>query len=114
MGTYQERKAAMDTSKLNETGAEVKSRVRSAIGGAGEYVDNATTTMGRGMESAASAIAERVDTAADGMARAGRYLQQSDARAMGRDLTDWVREHPAVSLGVGFGLGLLLGRALSR
>ena len=104
----------MDENKLSEAGSEMKSKVRSAVGTAGEYVDTATTTVGRGMESAAGAIAQRVDNAADGVARAGRYLQYSDPKAMGRDITDWVREHPAVSLGVGFGVGLLIGRALSR
>jgi ElaB/YqjD/DUF883 family membrane-anchored ribosome-binding protein len=104
----------MDDSKLNEASMEVKSKMRDAAGAAGEYVDNATTTVGRGMESAAGALAQRVDTATDGIARAGRYLQHSDPQAMGRDLTDWVRAHPAVSLGVGFGVGLLIGRALSR
>ncbi|HMI90715.1 MAG TPA: hypothetical protein VK509_05095 [Polyangiales bacterium] len=104
----------MDENKLSEASNEVKNKVRNAAGAANEYVDTATTTMGRGMESAAGAIAQRVDTAADGVARAGRYLQQSDPSAMGRDITDWVREHPAVSLGVGFGVGLLIGRALSR
>ena len=104
----------MEDNKLSEATSEVKNKVRSAAGAANEYVDNATTTMGRGMESAAGAIAQRVDTAADGVARAGRYLQHSDPKAMGRDITDWVREHPAVSLGVGFGVGLLIGRALSR
>lgn len=112
---------AMDENKLNEVGSklseagdEVKNRARMAMGNATEYVDTATTSVGRGMESAASAIAQRVDSAADGVARAGRYLQQSDPEAMGRDITDWVREHPGVSLGVGFGIGLLIGRALKR
>jgi ElaB/YqjD/DUF883 family membrane-anchored ribosome-binding protein len=104
----------MDENKLNEVSNEAKNKLRNAAGTATEYVDSATTTMGRGMESAAGAIAQRVDSAADGVARAGRYLQQSDPQAMGRDITDWVREHPAVSLGVGFGVGLLIGRALSR
>ena len=104
----------MEENKLSEASNEMKSRVRTAAGAATGYVDSATTTMGRGMESAADVIAQRVDSAADGIARAGRYLQQSDPQAMGRDLTDWVREHPAVSLGIGFGVGLLLGRALSR
>lgn len=104
----------MDENKFNEVSTEAKNKLRNATGAAAEYVDNATTTMGRGMENAAQSIAHRVDNAADGVARAGRYLQQSDPSAMGRDITDWVREHPAVSLGVGFGVGLLIGRALSR
>jgi ElaB/YqjD/DUF883 family membrane-anchored ribosome-binding protein len=104
----------MDENKLSEVGSEVKTKMRSAVGTAGEYVDNATTSVGRGMESTAGAIAQRIDSAAEGVARAGRYLQHSDPKAMGRDITDWVREHPAVSLGVGFGVGLLIGRALSR
>lgn len=101
-------------SKLNEARDEVKSKVREVASAAGSYIDTASTTVGRGMETAAEAVAQRVDHASDGIAKAGRYLQQSDPQTMGHDLTDWVREHPAVSLGVGFGFGLLIGRALSR
>lgn len=101
-------------SKLNEARNDVKTKMRDATSAASGYIDTATTSVGRGMENAAEAVAHRVDSASDGIARAGRYLQQSDPQTMGRDLTDWVREHPAVSLGVGFGVGLLIGRALSR
>ena len=100
--------------KLSEAGNEVKNRVRGAVGSAGEYVDTASTTLGRGMETAAEAVAHRVDSAAGGVASAGRYLQRSNTEDLGHDLTDWVRNHPGVSLGVGFGIGLLIGRAISR
>ena len=58
----------MDENKLIEAGNEMKTKVRSAVGTAGDYVDSATTTVGRGMENAAGAIAHRVDNAADGVA----------------------------------------------
>ena len=48
------------------------------------------------------------------MAKAGRYLQDADPKRMGRDLTQLVKDHPTVSLAAGFGLGLLIGRAISR
>src|SRR5262245_20760028 len=91
-------------SKPQEAMNEAKNRVRGALGSANEYVDTASTSLGRGMESAADAVAQRMQNATDGVASAGRYLQRSHPEDMGRDITDWVRNHPGVSLGVGFGI----------
>ena len=81
---------------------------------AGDYVDNASSTIGRSLESAADTLATRAESATSGLAKAGRYLQDADSRRMGRDITQLVKEHPAVSLAAGFGLGLLIGRAIAR
>jgi ElaB/YqjD/DUF883 family membrane-anchored ribosome-binding protein len=92
----------------------VENRVREAATKAGDYVDNATTSLGRSIESAATSLSSRTDSATDGLAKAGRYLQDADPKQMSRDITSFVKEHPTVSLAAGFGLGLLIGRAVSR
>ena len=89
-------------------------RVRDVAGKAGDYVDNASTTLGRSIETAADTLSQRTGSATDGLAKAGRYLQDADPKQMGRDLTQIVKDHPTVSLAAGFGLGLLIGRVLSR
>jgi ElaB/YqjD/DUF883 family membrane-anchored ribosome-binding protein len=99
---------------LQEAATDVREKVEGAASSASHMLDDTTTSVGRGMESAASSLASRVDRAAEGVATAGRYLQTTKPDAMGRDVTDWVRGHPMVSLSVGFGIGLLIGRALSR
>jgi ElaB/YqjD/DUF883 family membrane-anchored ribosome-binding protein len=92
----------------------MEGRVRDVATKAGDYVDNATTSIGRTMESAATSLASRTDMTTDGLAKAGRYLQDADPQQMGRDITNFVKEHPTVSLAAGFGLGLLIGRAIAR
>lgn len=92
----------------------VEGRVRDAAGKAGEYVDGATSSIGRSIESAASSLSTRTEAATEGLAKAGRYLQDADAQRIGRDLTAFVKEHPTASIAAGFGLGLLIGRALAR
>ena len=97
--------------QIKEQGIE---RVREVAGKAGDYVDNASTSLGRSIETAASSISHRTESATDGLAKAGRYLQDADPKQMGRDLTQLVKDYPTVSLAAGFGLGLLIGRAISR
>ena len=92
----------------------IEGRVRDAATKAGDYVDNATTSLGRSIEGAANSLSSRTDLATDGLAKAGRYLQDSDPQQMGRDITTFDKEHPTVSLAAGFGLGLLIGRAMAR
>jgi ElaB/YqjD/DUF883 family membrane-anchored ribosome-binding protein len=92
----------------------VEGRVREAATKAGDYVDNATTSIGRSIETAATSLSSRTEHATDGLAKAGRYLQDADPQQMGRDITSFVKEHPTVSLAAGFGLGLLIGRAIAR
>lgn len=79
-----------------------------------EYVDNASSAMGRALQSAADGLSDRAMRTTGGMARAGTYLERSHPEDFGHDLTDWVRNHPGVSIGVGLGIGFLLGRALTR
>jgi hypothetical protein len=102
----------MQEKPMSNQGAE--GRVRDAATKAGDYVDNATSSLGRSIESAATSLSARSESATDGIAKAGRYLQDADPEQMGRDITRFVREHPTVSLAAGFGLGLLIGRAIAR
>ena len=100
-------------SKISNASNDVRSRVKDVVHNASDYVDQATTSVGRGLETAADSMANRAQSMSDGIARTGRYLQSSDTEQMGRDLTNWVRENPAVSLALGFGIGFMIGRMLS-
>ena len=92
----------------------LREHLSSAAGHAGEYFDSATSSVGRGVEGAAGAVARGSSAATDGMSAAGRYLQDSNARRMGRDLTDLVRHNPTASLCVGLGIGYLVGRLITN
>jgi hypothetical protein len=89
-------------------------RAREVATKAGDYVDNATTSLGRSIETAATSLSTRTESATGGLAKAGRYLQDADSMQMGRDVTRFVKDHPTLSLAAGFGLGLLVGRAVAR
>lgn len=79
-----------------------------------EYVDNATTSMGRALQNAAEGLSQRADSARSSLDRAGQYLQQGRPEDFGRDLTDWVRNNPGPAIAAGMGVGFLLGRLFSR
>jgi len=65
-----------------------------------EGIDQATTTLGSGVEHAGAS-----------MQRAGRYLQDSDPKAMKQDILETLRSHPGATFAVGVGIGVLLTRA---
>jgi ElaB/YqjD/DUF883 family membrane-anchored ribosome-binding protein len=52
------------------------------------------------------------DTAADQVERAAQYLKHHDARELIDGAQDFARRQPAVVVGAGLALGLLVGRAL--
>ena len=52
------------------------------------------------------------DTAADQVERAAQYLREHDAREVIDGAQDFARRQPAVVVGAGLALGLLVGRAL--
>lgn len=101
-------------SKISEASHDLKDRARDAAAQASHYVDSATNSVGRGMETAGETLSARATSATDGLVRAGRYLQEHDPASMGRDLTSLVRQHPTAALCIGFGVGILIGRAISR
>jgi ElaB/YqjD/DUF883 family membrane-anchored ribosome-binding protein len=109
------------TTPLSKAQGEVEtavSRVSEAAQSArqrgGDYVDEASTSVGRAMQASADGLANRALSASNRMSRAGQYLERNNSADFSRDFGDWIRQHPGVTLGVGLGLGLMLGRALSR
>jgi ElaB/YqjD/DUF883 family membrane-anchored ribosome-binding protein len=56
---------------------------------------------------AAGAVADRLQSG-------GRYLQEHDLGDMADDMTSVVRRYPLPALCIGFGVGFLLGMALTR
>jgi len=47
------------------------------------------------------------------MQRAGRYMQVSDAEALGKDLMGVMQRNPGKTLLLGMGMGFMLSRILS-
>lgn len=85
--------------------------------------DDATHAVGSGIQSLAGTIRDRgphsgmlanaTEGLASGLESTGRYLQEGGLSGMGSDLTNLIRRNPVPALLVGFGLGILLSRALS-
>jgi hypothetical protein len=110
-------KTAQISGQVSEKAAQVGGQVA-------EKADAATTTVGEKMSDAAQAIrqnapdsgalASAADTAADGLQRAGDYLQRQDLTDMRADLENLIRRHPMESLLIGFGLGYVLARGMRR
>ena len=79
-----------------------------------DYVDNASSSVGRAMRKAAVGLSERAESARGNLDRAGHYLERSRPDELGRDLTQWLRDNPGPAIGIGLGLGFMFGRLLSR
>tara|TARA_R110002073_G_scaffold177151_1_gene334912 strand:+ start:29541 stop:29876 length:336 start_codon:yes stop_codon:yes gene_type:complete len=86
---------------------QAKAKLRAAGQGASEVVDNATTRAGKA-----------IVAASDTVASAGRYLEDTHPSAMvqgaNQSLTDTMRAHPRMTIGLGFAAGFLLARALRK
>lgn len=83
-----------------------------------QRVDDATSKVGRGVESMGERTRDRVAHAADRFAdrtgTVGNYLQQHDLSAMADDAANVVRRYPVQSMLVGLGFGFMIGRMTSR
>lgn len=96
-----------ETSRARRMGNQAAERVSRGVDSASSRVGDGLASTASGLQRAAGGVAERLEGA-------GRYLRESDARTMGSDLTEVIRNHPKAAIGVGLGLGFLLGRMLSR
>ena len=59
-------------------------------------------------------LAQAASTLAEGLEAGGRYLEDRSVEDITRDVAGLVRRYPLQSLLVGFGVGCLVGLALSR
>ncbi|MDA8118979.1 MAG: hypothetical protein M0Z85_02780 [Gammaproteobacteria bacterium] len=55
-----------------------------------------------------------VEEALAWLGRLSAYMSERDINAMRQDLERRIREHPGASIAIGFGVGVILGKLLSR
>jgi hypothetical protein len=88
----------------------------------GDKAEQATSAVGRGMESLGSTIREHApregmmhtagEKVAESLESGGRYLEEHHLREIGNDLTNLIRRNPIPALLLGIGVGFLLARAI--
>jgi ElaB/YqjD/DUF883 family membrane-anchored ribosome-binding protein len=77
-----------------------------------EQVARAVRGAGEQLRTDQPQVAGFADTAAEQVESAGQYLRQHDAGEVVEAAQDFARRQPAVVVGAGLALGLLVGRAL--
>ncbi len=65
-------------------------------------------------ETTAAHANPNVEEALAWLRRLSAYLSERDINAMRGDLEQRIREHPGASIAIGFGVGVILGKLLSR
>ena len=105
--------AAGDIAQQATSVAEQRaSSTMSQVGDALDQVAQAIRSAGNNLRSEQPQVAGFADTAAHQVERAGQYLQERDAGEVLDGAQDFARRQPAVVVGAGLALGLLVGRAL--
>ena len=99
--------------KAQETAAAVVHKADDGIANVGQQMNalggkvRGTVAHNGALNSAAAAVAAELEAG-------GRYLEGRGLEAIGKDLTDMVKQYPIQSLAIGFGIGCLLGMAFSK
>ena len=105
--------AAGDIAQQATSAAEQRaSSTMTQLGDTLEQVAQAVHGAGDNLRSEQPQVAGFADTAADQVERAAQYLRERDAREVIEGAQDFARRQPAVVVGAGLALGLLVGRAL--
>jgi ElaB/YqjD/DUF883 family membrane-anchored ribosome-binding protein len=105
--------AAGDIAQQATSVAEQRaSSTMTQVGDTLEQVAQAVHSASDNIRSEQPQLAGFGDTAADQVERAGQYLREHDAREVIDGAQDFARRQPAVVVGAGLALGLLVGRAL--
>lgn len=111
-----ERKAMAQAERARRTVREMPNRVREAAGSGLETTAEAMDRAGRWVESKDGAAATRAASLAHNMAdsleSAARYLRTGDLDAMRRDMEQGIRTHPLRSALIAVGAGFILGRLI--
>jgi ElaB/YqjD/DUF883 family membrane-anchored ribosome-binding protein len=109
--------------RAQEAGSTVAQKASELASTAGERTEGALSNVGQGMSTLAGQIRQNAPegtlgsaagAVADRLQQSGRYLQEHGLRDMADDMTSVVRRYPVAALSVGFGVGFLLGMALTR
>ena len=90
-------------------------RASSAMTQVGDTIDQvarAVRNTGEQLRSDQPQLAGLADTAAEQAEQAAQFLRQNDARDVLDEVQDFARRQPAVIVGAGLALGLLVGRAI--
>jgi hypothetical protein len=115
---------AANTGTTRERSEETATAARETAAAAEHGADQAVSAVGAGMETLAGQIRQKAPqqgvlaSAAPGVAErletGGRYLEHHGVRDMDSDFTDVIRRYPMTALCIGFCVGFLAGRALTR
>ena len=111
-----------------ETAKEGASKAAEMVKDAGSFVgrkaEDATKSVGGGMESLGSTIREKgphsgvlgsaTSAVAGTLESGGRYLHEQGLSGMADDITSTIRKHPVPALLIAVGLGFLCARAFGR
>jgi hypothetical protein len=109
--------------RAQEAGSAVAHRASELASTAQERTESTLSGVGQGMSSLAGqlrrnapegTLGSAAGAVADRLQAGGRYLQEHGLGDMAGDMTSVVRRYPLPALCVGFGLGFLLGMALTR
>jgi ElaB/YqjD/DUF883 family membrane-anchored ribosome-binding protein len=93
----------------------VEQRASSTMTQVGDTIDQvarAVRNTGEQLRSDQPQLAGLADTAAEQAEHAAQFLRQHDARDVLDEVQDFARRQPAVIVGAGLALGLLVGRAI--
>jgi ElaB/YqjD/DUF883 family membrane-anchored ribosome-binding protein len=105
--------AAGDIAQQATSVAEQRaSSTMSQVGDSLQQVARVVRDAGDNLRSEQPQVASFADTAAQQVERAGQYLRERDAREVLDGFQDFARRQPAIVVGAGLALGLLVGRAL--
>jgi ElaB/YqjD/DUF883 family membrane-anchored ribosome-binding protein len=112
------------THRAQEAGSSVAQQASHLAGQAERRADDALSNVGQGMSSLASQMRQNTpqegmlgsasSAVADQLRQGGQYLQEHGVRDIADDMGSVVRRYPLPALCVGFGVGFLLGMALTR
>lgn len=111
------------THRAQEAGSTVAQKASEMASTAQRRADEALSNVGQGMSSLAGQVRQNAPegmlgsaagAVADRLQSGGRYLQEHGVGDMADDMSSVVRRYPLPALCVGFGLGFLLGMALTR
>jgi ElaB/YqjD/DUF883 family membrane-anchored ribosome-binding protein len=109
--------------RAQEAGSTLAHRAGEFASTAQDRAESALSNVGQGMTSLADQLRQKAPegnlgtaagAVADRLQQGGQYLQEHGIGDMADDMTSVVRRYPLPALCIGFGVGFLLGMALTR
>jgi len=105
-------------SKAEHLASTVKDKAAQFGSTVSDKANSAITSMGEKMSDMGHSLSEKVPTSlapyAEGLERAGQYLQRQDIGDFVDDLSGIIRRHPMPAMMTGVALGFLLARTARR